>query len=243
MEQTGVFDTEAKPGIDKAPKPADLKPFDAKREGISEGDKNKDTANKIMKVLDYLKRASEQIETASAYVPTIAGGAKQSMDRLYQARQYITAAMGDMRVNLIKMVDKDPTLKDIVTKWLDGEGSGQMSKDDIVLKPTEEPSMPEALPEAPEAPEAKPAAEMPEGSEKLPAPPPEEPSPKKSANESFLRKLEKAIAEDGVTKERKQTKKRKKLVWQPEDTGTKTDWATKGVKGHGYGSGGRFNDH
>lgn len=249
MEQQGVFDTETKPGVDKAPKTADLKPFDAKREGISEGDKNKDTANKIMKVLDYLKKASELVETASAYVPTIAGGAKQSMDRLYQARQYVTAAMGDMRVNLIKMVDKDPSLQDVVSKWLDGEGSGQMSKDDIVLKPAEEPAEDMApsseAPEAPEPPkvQASPESNMSKDTEKLPEPPADELKPKASANEAFLKKLDKAIIEDGVAKERRQTSKPKKLVWQPEKAGTKSSWMTRGVTGHGYGSGGKFNDH
>lgn len=265
MEQQGVFDTETRLGVDKSKEDEGLKPFDPTREGIAEGDKNRDQATKMIKVLEYLKSALDKIGTASAYVPTIAGGAKQSIDRLYQAQQYLSAAMGDIRVNLIKMVDKDPTLKDLVTKGLEGSGSGAGTELTLDTKPSDEaPPMlePEGGPMAPAMDAAAPEGDLPpvpapasntttlpketapkKQEEALPPPPP---PAKKGANESFLKRLDKAIAEDGVTKERKQTSKPKRLVWQPEKTGTAggTDkWITRGVKGHGYGSGGKFNDH
>ena len=245
-EQNGVFDLAGRPGVAPTPPaapaakapaaPAAVAPVPpAAAPSAPKPQPGKDAPNQVNKLIDTwtaIRRASMGLETAAAIMSTIKGGGKESSDELNKVRAVLLNTLANIKANLIELGDKDETVAARIRAWLTG-GSDEQEKAPAASAPA--PTPPAAPPATPAAPTAPLLTQAPAGTNAAAIP--------GMPQESFLRRLDKALVENGVTKEKKQTDKPKTKVWQAEKTGTKKHWYTGGVKGNSYGTGGKFNDH
>lgn len=310
-QEEGVFDLASRPGRAPAPKeppaakepemPEDkpVKPEGTDLPEVPEADspndvpdltapqKKKSSDNTVMQVeklidaYELMNTASEDLETAAAYIAASKGPSKMVADGINKMRSGLMTALSDVKSNIIKMGEEDPVVAEKVQSWIKGDegdlglnadmgamdsGGEQAPSEDIPIdfdldlgaeqSPKSAPMPPEAAPLPPEAaqggvpapaPAAPSAAPMPPPAAGAPAAPQQPPAvpPAVPPMESLTKALNKILRENGVTRERKQTSQPKTLAIQPienRSSGSK-EWYMKGVKGNGYGKGGRFNDH
>jgi len=183
----------------------------------------------LITAADAIRDASAKLETATAFLRTIkkVGEAGIELDKV---RLKLLNVAASVKSYLIGVSDKDESVAEKIRVWLIGTPGAAAPAP--VVAPT---------PEVPPTPSPAPAPVVSGAQEPEVIPLPVEDLLMKV--EDFLRNVDQALFEQGLTKERPQPKKQMKRVWQTEETGTKRRWYTKGTKGHGYGSGGKFNNH
>ncbi len=247
-ENQGVFDLSGRTGVAPSPPapPAPKAPKAPKPkvvDGTKSGGDGSQQAEALISAWESMTVAASKLETAAAYSATVKKGGKEAAEQLNKVRGLLLTTSADMKTQLIELAGADEAVAERVRSWLGGSS-----------KPA---AAPEAPPEpAPVAPEPPPAPPPPAPAPVAP-PPAQPPAPLMTGAptnapapavagaplEGFLLRLDKALIENGITKERRQTSKSMKKVWQDEKTGGKNQWYHGGVKGNGYGSGGKFNNH
>lgn len=233
-EANGVFDLSGRTGVAPAP-PAPAAtpkktPVPTAKPSGKEGGGNNEIVQQVERLIasaNGITTASANLENSAAYIRTIKKGGQEISAELDKVRGHLLNIAAGIKQQVIEVSDNDPEVARRVRAWLTGA-----PKDEAVPQKAPAPP-PVPTPAPPPAPVPAPPAAPPQVQARMVPPPAED----------LLNRIDIALMEQGVTKERREASKRKTEVWQREKTGTKNTWYTKGIKGNGYGSGGKFNDH